>query len=252
MPLYQSPAAAIRSIKLGEADRLVTFFTRDFGKIKAAAKGAARPKSKFGGRLEPFNVVDMIAFGKEKSDIFRLNSCDIMERFPALGEDLSTLTKALACAELVDLAQTDRDPNTSGFHLLVSAWRALASERSGEKQDLLLRIFELKFLESAGYKPALDRCASCGGMISSKGAAFSARKGGLLCHKCLHVDSSAPRITAGAAALMKKSLEIPIEKCGRLAAGKAPLAEMEAALSEFIRVHIRRERKTERFLARPL
>ena len=238
----------MRTIKLGEGDRLATFFTLNFGKIKAVAKGSAKPKSRFGGRLEPFNVVNMIAFGKEKAELLRLNSLDVMERFAALGGSLENMARAWACAELVDYLQKDRDENREGFRLLVWAWRALAEERNPEKQDFLLRMFELKYLETAGLKPILDRCASCGGAITARGGGFSSRKGGALCHNCLRFDSAACRVSAGAIMLMSKGLKTPFDKLGRLSAGKGAQEEIGAALSDFIGAHVRRHMKTTRFI----
>lgn len=248
MPLYQSTAVPLRGMRLGEGDRLVTFFTLEYGKVKAVAKGAFKPKSRFGGRLEPFNIVNMIAFGKERTELLRLNSCDIMERLPALGGDLSRMARGWACAELVDHIQKDRDANREGFRLLVLAWRALAAEGDTARQDLLLRIFELKFLETAGLKPVLDRCVSCGGGITGPAGGFNAAKGGAICPACLRRDPTAARVSAGAVALMRKSLQTPMDKVGRLAAGRGTMEQIGAAMGEFIRTHVRGEMRTERFL----
>lgn len=248
MPLYQTSAVVLRSMRLGDADKLVTFFTHRYGKIKAVAKGALKPKSRFGGRLEPFNLVNMIAFGKEKAELLSLNSCDIVEMFPALSADLDTMARAWTCAEFVNHMQRDRDENSQGFRLLVSTWRALAREKDPLRQGLLLRIFELKYLETAGFKPVLDKCAGCGGKLTSHGAGFSARRGGAVCRSCYQKDPVALSVSAGALMLMKKGLELPIEKVGRLAAGKGGMEDIEKAVAEFIRAHIRRELRTEKFL----
>jgi len=248
MPLYQSPAVVLRGMRLGDSDRLVTFFTLRHGKLKAVAKGAVKPKSRFGGRLEPFNLVNMIAFGKEKAELLSLNSCDITEMFPALCAKLDTMARAWSCAEFVDHMQRDRDENSEGFGLLVSTWRALGRETDSRRQSLLLRIFELKYLESAGLRPVLDKCAGCGGKISSPEAGFSSRRGGAVCRRCFQEDPSALRISAGALMLMKKGMELPIEKAGRLTAGQGGVEEIEKAVADFIRAHVRREMRTEKFL----
>jgi len=248
MPLYESTAAPLKWMRLGEGDRLVTFFTLEYGKVKAVAKAAAKPKSRFGGRLEPFNIVKMIAFGKEKTELLRLNSCDIVERLPALAGDLGRMTRGWACAELVDHIQKDRDVNRDGFGLLAAAWRALAAEDDAARQDLLLRIFELKFLETAGLKPVLDRCVSCGGGIAGPAGGFNAARGGAICQACLKKDPSASKVSAGAVALMRKSLQTPMEKAGRLAAGKGIMEEIGSATAEFIRTHVRGVMRTERFI----
>lgn len=248
MPLYESSAVVLRNMRLGEADKLVTFFTRGHGKIKAVAKAAARTKSRFGGRLEPFNIVNMIAFGKEKAELMRLNSCDITERLPGLGANLGTMTRAWACAEFTDHMQRERDENPDGFLLLVSVWRALEKEKDPGRQDLLLRIFELKYLETAGLKPVLDKCSGCGSKITPPKLGFSPRRGGVVCQRCFMADPSALRLSAGAMMLMRKGMELPLEKAGRLTAGGGAKEEIARAVAGFIQTHVRREMRTERFL----
>ncbi|MDH5677600.1 MAG: DNA repair protein RecO [Nitrospinota bacterium] len=248
MPLYESAAIILRSMRLGDSDKLVTFFTYKYGKMKAVAKGAVKTKSRYGGRLEPFNLVNMIAFGKEKAELLSLNTCDIQQMIPALCANLDTMARAWACAEFVDHLQRDRDENKEGFRLLVSTWRELAREKSNARQDLLLRIFQLKYLKTAGLKPELEKCSGCGQKGGGQLSGFSARRGGAVCRGCFQADPTAIRVSPGAMMFMKKGLEMPMEKVGRLAAGQSVVEEIEKAVATFIQAHVRREMRTDRFL----
>lgn len=248
MPLYESPAVVLRSMKLGEADKIVTFFTLRFGKIKAVAKGSKRPKSRFGGRLEPFTYLKVILFGKEKTDLMRLNSCDTLDPFLLIRDDLNRLNRAFVSAELVDCVQKVSDPNTEGFNLLLSLWRGLSLESDVRKQDLMLRLFELKYMSSIGYRPSLDKCVTCQSDIGPPAAGFNALKGGAVCKKCLVSDPAASRISVGAVRLMSKGLTMPIEMFDRLKVSPEALVEIEKSVANFVRSHIHRDLKSERLL----
>lgn len=248
MPLYESPAVVLRSMKLGEADKIVTFFTLRFGKIKAVAKGSTRPKNRFGGRLEPFTYLKVILFGKEKTDLMRLNSCDALDPFLSIRDDLNRLNHAFVSAELVDCVQKVSDPNSEGFDLLLSLWRGLSLASDAEKQSLMLRLFELKYMSSIGYRPSLDKCVTCQSDIGPPAAGFNALKGGAVCDNCLVSDPAASRISVGAVKLMSKGLTMPIEMFDRLKAGPEALLEIEKSVVGFVRSHIHRDLKSERFL----
>ena len=248
MPLYESSAVTLRSIRLGEADKIVTFFTRDFGKIKAVAKGAYRPKSRFGGRLEPFALVRVIAFGKEKAELYRLNSCDMIDPFMRLRGDVGKLSRVYVSAELVDVCQREGDVNRQGLEALLGLWRLLADEERPERQDLLLRLFEIRYMSYIGYRPFLDRCASCGGEVTGEKVGFNPFKGGAVCRACAAVDSAAFGLSMGALRLISKSLATPMRRQSRLSAAPGLIAELESVVGGMISAHVRRRILSEKFL----
>lgn len=247
MALYESPALALRSIRLGEADRLVTFFTLRFGKIKAVAKGAVKPKSRIGGRIEPFIYGNLIFFGKEKTEIFRLNSFDVIEPFYTLHNNFDQIMRAFVSTELVDACQKERDVNCEGFYSLRNFWRRLEKEEKPDRLDLMLRLFELKFLSLAGFRPVLTQCVDCQNQIG-KEVGFNPVKGGGVCSRCLATDPYAIRSNAGALKLMAKSLDLPDERLDRLVASPNLYAEIERVVNSLVEVHVRRRLRTERFL----
>lgn len=248
MPLYESPAIVLRSMRLGEADKIVTFFTARYGKIKAVAKGATKAKSRFGGRLEPFVHCNIVVFGKEKADLMRLNSCDIVEPFSLLRDSYDKLCRAYVSAELVDACQKERDVNEEGFALALAAWRMLSTEDNPDRQDLLLRVFELKYMALAGLAPRLDACVYCGAAVTPPETGYNALRGGVVCRSCLESDPAAGRISVGAVRLMARCLASPLEMVARMSAGRELLADIEKFVSEFVSTHVSRELRSERFL----
>ncbi len=248
MPIYESPAIILRNIKLGDNDKIVTFFTSQFGKVKAVAKGAYGRKSRFGGKLEPFIHCNMTAFGKENSDLLRLNACDIIESFAPLRDDFERINRAFVSAELVDVCQRERDLNVEGYKLLLDYLRALSSDGAKARQDLLLRAFELKYMGLIGYQPSLERCVHCAGEIGQGKAGFNIGKGGAVCGDCLRKDHSALKVSVGAVKLMSKSVAAPFDRLMRLTANAEMMKDIEKVVNEFIRAHTRREMRSERFL----
>ena len=93
MALYKTRAIVIKSINLSESDRLVTFFTKNYGKVKCVAKGARKAKNCFWGSLEPMSLIHLIYFGKENQSLYRLNHADIIESFQSIRDDFGNFTK---------------------------------------------------------------------------------------------------------------------------------------------------------------
>lgn len=250
MPIYKTPALTLKSIRLGESGKLVTFFTLRYGKIKAVAKGSLKPKSRFMGRLEPFLLVNLIVFAKERAELFSLNSCDIIEPFISLRSDLNSMSLAYVSAELVDMCQRDRDVNRQGFDSLLTLWRMLNSnsDRGKPQGELLLRLFELKYIASIGFGPVLTHCIDCNRSLYGSEIGFNAVKGGTVCASCLPADPMARRTVMGAVKLMSRGLVTPMDKLSRLSAVPSILAEIERMVNDLVAVHAPRKMRSEFFL----
>lgn len=248
MPLYDSPAVVLKTIRLGEADKIATLFTERFGKVKAAARGALRPKSRFGGRLEPFSLVRAIFFGKERTELYRLNSLDMLDPFMALRGDFERLGRAWVSVELVDALQLEGDENRRGFDSLLGLWRALEREARPERMDLLLRLFELRYVSGAGFQPVLDRCSVCRGALEGTEVWFDPVRGGAVCAPCAPGAPSAVKTAMGAVRLMAMGLSMPREKLSRLWAGEEVVAELGALVRGYVSAHVRRRMRSESFL----
>ena len=102
MALHRTQAIVLKSINLSDSDRLVTFLTESFGKVKCVAKGARKIKNRFWGSLEPMSNIHLIYFGKENQHLYRLNQSDIIEYFQSIREDFGKLYKGVYFLELID------------------------------------------------------------------------------------------------------------------------------------------------------
>ncbi len=178
--LYRDEAVVLRTQKLGEADRIVTFLTRDTGRVRAVGKGVRRTKSKFGSRLEPFTRVDVqFALGRSLDVVTQVET--IAPYGNEISNDYARYTAGTAMLETAEqLAAEEREPAVQQYLLLVAGLRALAA---GELDpSLVLDSFLLRSLAIAGYAPTFEQCARCG--AAGPHRSFSAGAGGMLCGNC--------------------------------------------------------------------
>lgn len=176
MSLYRDHGVVLRTLRLGEADRIVTIVTEGRGKVRAVAKGVRRTSSKFGGRLEPLSHVAMQCWqGRELDTVTQV---EVLDGFRSVREDLVRVAKAYTLLEIVDQISQERHPNPRLYEMLVGALRSLGSKDSA----LLVPAFCLKVLALEGSAPVVDQCASCGS--TSDLVAFDLLEGGALCRTC--------------------------------------------------------------------
>lgn len=177
MTLYRDEGVVLRTQKLGEADRIVTVFTRRTGRVRAVAKGVRRTKSKFGARLEPFSHVDLQLYEGRSLDI--VTQVETIEPFgDAVAGDYPRYTAGTVILETTErLSAEEREPSLRLYLLLVGALRSLAT--GAHPPTLVLDAFLLRALSIAGYEPALDACARCGAPGPHR--SFAVAAGGSVC-----------------------------------------------------------------------
>lgn len=189
MPLHRDEGVVLRTRNLGEADRIITFLTRDRGRVRAVAKGVRRTSSKFGSRLEPFTFVDVQIFEKQGRDLHLVTQAETLAAYGGtLVADYPAYTAGQAMLEAAERLSEDDVPAVQQYLLLVGGLRTLAS---GEHSaGLVLDAFLLRSLAVAGYAPSFDGCARCG--VLGPHAFFHPSAGGVLCNDCRLPGSARP------------------------------------------------------------
>jgi len=170
----------LRSLRYGEADRILHLYTPDRGRISAIAKGVRRAKSRFGGRLEPFFRLNLVLY-EGRSELLTVTSAETLAGHPRLREDAAALDGAARACEAVARVFDDGDPHRGVYHLLANELALLNGDvaRAGRSNALA---FRLKLLLAAGFAPQLAACASCGEAEHLMG--FSGAAGGVVCAAC--------------------------------------------------------------------
>jgi DNA repair protein RecO (recombination protein O) len=186
----------LASRPMGEADRILRLFTRELGRVDAVVKGVRKTTSRWGGRLEPCNVCDLMLY--RGRSLYTVTQAQLVDVFLGLRSDLDSLGAATVACEAVAGLTPMHEPDERLFALLRNTLRALDQGFEGPAvQAPLLLGFLLKVLFEAGYMPVLEHCASCGGGGLALG--FSAAAGGLVCERCL--DDAVPVTPAAMAAM---------------------------------------------------
>lgn len=179
MTLFRDHGVVLRTIRLGEADRIVTLMTEQHGKVRAVAKGVRRTSSKFGSRLEPFSHVALLGW-QGRGDLDIVNQVEVIDTFRAVREDLDRMTSAMSMLEVVDQVSQERLANPRLYAMVVGALVALAERNS----VMVAPAFFLKVLALEGSEPVLDSCVSCGEPDDGLLVAFDLVEGGVLCRSC--------------------------------------------------------------------
>jgi len=170
----------LRSLRYGEADRILHLYTPDRGRVSAIAKGVRRARSRFGGRLEPFFRLSLVLY-EGRSDLLTVTSAETLAAHPRLREHAAGLDGAARACEAVARVFDDGDPHPGVYHLLANQLGLLDRDpgRAGRANSLA---FRLKLLLAAGFAPQLAGCASCGERDHLAG--FSGAAGGVVCTAC--------------------------------------------------------------------
>ena len=176
---YRCEALTLKRHPLGEADLLVTLYTRDRGKLRAMAKGSRRPTSKLVGHLEPLTQVSLsLAQGRNLDFITQVQ---VVGNLSALKSDLKSIAKGLYVAELLDGFGAEASPNANLYHLAIETLESVGLHPDSAWP---LRYFELQLLQHSGLMPELHCCVDCRKPLSPGQHRFSPDVGGTLCADC--------------------------------------------------------------------
>lgn len=181
MSTYWATGITLNHHPLGESDRILVLFTREYGLKRVVAKGSRRPKSKLGGRTEPLICANWFLAKGKSMDL--VTQCESITAYRELRADLSRLLSGLYLAELVSATIEEEAPNPELFDCLASTLLAL---EIAESTELVVAHFELQLLRLLGYDLELGGCVQCGAEEGEWG--FSGEAGGLLCQACMRVQ----------------------------------------------------------------
>ena len=228
---------ALRTVKLGEADRIVTFVTQGHGKVRAVAKGVRKTKSRLGARVEPPTHVSLQLWEGRELDV--VTGADALDHFKPVRTDLDRFTRATALLEAVDAVVQERDADPRIYAMLLGALRVL----SAQEAPLLVPAFYWKLLAQQGVGPVVDVCAHCGEAADL--VAFDVVEGGALCRAC----RSGVRVSPDAVHLLQRILG------GELVAVLAEPAsaagfEVEALATTALEAHLERRLRSVRLIDR--
>ena len=221
----------LRSLRYGEADRILHLYTPMHGRVGAIAKGVRRTRSRFGGRLEPFSHVDLQLWepAHPRSDLLTVTGADTIHAHARLRDHAAALDAAGRACDAVSRLFESGDAHPEVFHLLCNELRLLEDDPASASLANQLA-FRLKLLVAAGYGPQLSACASCGEREHLQG--FSGAAGGVVCSAC---EAGAFALDQGAHDFLVAALGRPLAETPD--ASQRALAQAERAINATVEHH---------------
>jgi len=217
------------------------------GKFRGVAKGAKRSRRRFGANLDLLSLVRVHGFERPQRELLRIDGADLLEHVSNMREDLRSFAVCSYLAEWVEGCTALRQPLEGLLRLILDTLRRMTSDRGGGEE--LLRIFEIKTLQLAGYAPKLDACVACGGEIERKGGIpLDVGRGGILCRRCHRGNATGLRVSLGTLRVLEEARRIPMERTHRLGFSARSLEESRSVTRAFYIRHVGRPLRSSAFL----
>jgi len=261
--ITKTDAVVLKAMKYRDTSKIVTFYTRRFGKLKGIAKGARQQRSKFGASLDPLSKVSLVLYKKEQRDLHLVSQCDLLSVSKNIRDDLEKMAAGLAVLELVDQLAHEEEENEPFFSLLSET---LESIETAKKNVLnLFYAFELRCSAILGFLPDLESCTVCRRRIDQLegdlSVLFRLTSGGVLCGMCTgeagnsggrgrqrntegHVKSfsaareeGSVRLAVGTVRALAFLLKAPLVNVSSLEIGPAVRNEIDGTLRLYLRQH---------------
>lgn len=230
MPAEKATAIVLRTVDFSETSLVVTFYTREFGKIGALAKGAKRLKGPFESALDLLALCRIVFLRKSSESLDLVTEAKLVRRFRPAPHDLAGLWGGYYLAELLDAMTHDYAPSPELFDLAEETLVDLASGRASGK--CVVR-FELGLLRLLGLLPALDRCADCGTQVPMAGrVTFGHLDGGVLCPRCRTGKTHVASLSASVLRAMSELADADDRRWRRLAIDARTGGQLRGVLNQ--------------------
>lgn len=242
---YRCEGLTLRKAAIGEADLVVTVFTAEHGKVRAVAKGARRSTSRLVGHVEPLTLSQMsIARGRELDII---SQAEVTDGFAGLKDDLTSVTRGLYVAELLDGFGPEDSPSPALFRLAVSVLSALPEASNPE---VALRYFEFHLLRLNGMLPELYQCVECRQEVLPDAHRYSLNLGGVLCPACSPLEAQVRPLSLRAMKVLRLLHRGGLTRVSCLSINPQLSAELKSVLTGTVRYWLGKEVRSNVFLER--
>ncbi|MFQ6099314.1 MAG: DNA repair protein RecO [Armatimonadota bacterium] len=232
MATYPALCITLQCRRLREADRVLTLFSRERGKIEAVVKGVGKPKSKLTPCTQIFSLNRLLLAEGKSLDV--VAQVQVVEPFFSIREDVRRMAWASYVVELVAKTSEPAQSSPELFELLRGALAELAK---GTEPELIARAFEVKALALLGYGLDAEYCGACGGELSGEGLAFSAPDGAFYCERCKG-SRQGIGLCAGTLRTLVALKRTPIERASRLSLPPQIRAELRRILRAHADYHV--------------
>jgi DNA repair protein RecO (recombination protein O) len=242
--IYRTEAVVLRRQDLGEADRLITAFSPEYGKLRLVAKGVRRPRSRKSGHLEPFTrVMLLLARGRDLDIITQAEAIDL---YANLRTDLLRVGHAAYVIELLDkFTVASSGENQALYRLLLNSLDRL---NVGAEPGSTVLYYELRLLDLVGYRPQLFQCVGCSAEIRPQDQYFSPEEGGILCSDCGRQRPGSRRISLAALKVLRHFQRSTYASSASVSIRQSVSAEVDALLEDYLSYLLERRLNAPGFL----
>jgi DNA repair protein RecO (recombination protein O) len=230
MSYIKTKGIIIKEVKTGEADKIITVFTNGQGKISGCVKNARKSKNRLSAGTQLLCYCDFIMF--KGKDIYTITSCEVIESFYEIRNDMIRLTYAAHILEIINDIVQEEQPATRVLKLFLNTMHMLSN--TDKLPELITGIFELRLLSILGYAPYVAGCLNCGNE-EQDGVSFSFSKCGFICPSCSNFDKYSTRISLGTARAMNYIVHSSINELFKFNLSKDVLDELNRVVSRYLR-----------------
>lgn len=234
MPAYPLRAIVLRKTKLGEADVILTLLADDGRQVRGVAKGLRKPTSRFGGRLEPFAVVDLLLHTGRTLDV--VTEARTVQTNADVRSDLDRSAAAAVAADILDKISLEGQTEERLFDLGATTLHVLGTARAEQLPQLVVA-FILKALAMHGYRPELEECAMCAAEASESGG-FSLASGGVVCEACGGLDPATLRFGSAGRAWLRLLLMSTMDEIASAEIPAEAVRDCFALVRSFVVYHV--------------
>lgn len=236
MAIQKAEAIVLHSRKQGETSKIVTLYTREYGKLTLMAKGSRGTRSKYLGTLETFNHISIVFYQKAERGLQYLSQASILSPFVRLHGQLGRIALAGIPCEIIEKSEIGDQPHPQQFQLLLDTLTTLDANESGLRN--VVRAFLLQFAALAGFEPELDACRFCGRLDADQVNYFLLRDGSYSCASCGHYREEGRRLSAFELDLLRWLGRTPVVETAQAQAGKQAGEVLDALLVDYLTEHV--------------
>ena len=241
--MEKSEAILIRQVDFSESSRVVTFFTRQDGKLGMLAKGGRRQKNAFDSSLDLL-AQSAAVYIRKQSSLSLLTEAKLIRRFRPPEGEIAALYAGYYVAELLDGLTEEGDPNEDLYDAAVEALDGLSD--GGDRAKVISR-FELRLLQEIGHLPSFDSCLRCGADVSPERGLIWGREGGVLCPRC-RSHTGGTKLSAATLAVFDTLQGEDVGLRNRLVIDRGQLGEVRSVLNSTVARVLERKPKMGRYL----
>lgn len=247
MPVHESEAIVLRQYSLADSDRIVVFITREFGKIRAAAQGAKKPKNRLSGGLEPLSHVRLEFYSREGRDLSQVRQVEIIHSYLGRNPSLKQVYAFIYFSEIINEMVQDNQPNPLLFRLLLASLKAGEQCPPGRQ---LVRYFEIWCLKLSGLLPNYAYCSNCGKCVKDVGFFAWFDAGQVRCREC--AQGRGLQVGPRASEALQRMMQVPPAAFDAEPLTEEALADLERLTQRLLEFHLEKRLKSYRILKEAL